>query len=83
MERIGSLIDFTRTLISFNKLVKVRKGGKEGDTEKITLIPRCVQITLKVRHLTLAIAPFLLSSLIPSLLRWKSVESRAARSRWA
>jgi dynein heavy chain len=39
MERVGSLIDFTRTLISFNKLAKVRarEGGKEGgkDVENV------------------------------------------------
>lgn len=33
MERVGSLIDFTRTLISFNKLAKVSKGGREGEAE--------------------------------------------------
>lgn len=34
MERVGSLIDFTRTLISFNKLAKVRMRGRKREAEK-------------------------------------------------
>ena len=31
MDRVGSLIDITRTLISFNKLSKVNKKGRVGE----------------------------------------------------
>jgi len=85
MDRVGNLIDFTRMLISFNKLSKVSKKGKVGDLnieqqDILSLVSTPCPKILRVTAGILSSRPFLVSHFF---VRWKWVGPKAVLSRWA